>query len=322
VPGKRESRRLEGPHILTQHDITEGPACPDAIAYGGWWMDLHPPRGVDEPGERPCLQHHFDHLYAIPLRCCFSRNVPNLWMAGRNISATHVAFASTRVMATCAVMGQGVGTAAAVAVQRGQDPVQVVATPDAIGAVQQALLREDCFIPGVRNEDPLDVARRAEVSATSETPDGPAANIVSGSTRAVHGPGGVHPGLTTPGTHRWMSAALPATLELRWPRPVTPREMRFVFDTGMHRELTFSLSAHANRKILWGRGQPETARHYRVTGVTPDGREVELGGETDNYQRLRVLHPAHPEPVTALRIEILATHGAEHARLCEVRIYE
>ena len=67
---------------------------------------------------KPCRQIPVPYLYDIPLRCCISRDVENLMFAGRNLSASHVAFASTRVMATCAVVGQGVGTAAAIALQR------------------------------------------------------------------------------------------------------------------------------------------------------------------------------------------------------------
>ena len=80
----------------------------DMVAYGGWFMDTHPPMGVDAPDEPPCIQHHFDHLFPLPLRCYHSRNIANLFFAGRNISATHIAFASTRVMATCAVAGHTV----------------------------------------------------------------------------------------------------------------------------------------------------------------------------------------------------------------------
>ena len=113
IPGKRETRRFLGPHVLRQQDIAGGAQFADAVAYGGWWLDLHPPSGVDAVDEEPCVQHHFPHLYTIPLRSLHSRNVANLFFAGRDISATHVAFASTRVMATCAVMGQAIGTAAA-----------------------------------------------------------------------------------------------------------------------------------------------------------------------------------------------------------------
>jgi hypothetical protein len=125
LPGKRESRRFTGLHVLTESDVMESRPFEDAIAYGGWSIDLHPPEGVDAPDERPCVQHPVPHLYDIPLSSCVSASIPNLMFAGRNMSATHVAFASTRVMATCAVVGQGVGTASAYAVKHEIDPCEL-----------------------------------------------------------------------------------------------------------------------------------------------------------------------------------------------------
>jgi hypothetical protein len=109
LPGKRESRRFIGQHILTQDDVLSSRSFEDRIAYGGWAIDLHPPAGVDAADEPPCEQHLVPYLYDIPLSCCVSRDVPNLMFAGRNLSATHIAFASTRVMATCAAVGQADG---------------------------------------------------------------------------------------------------------------------------------------------------------------------------------------------------------------------
>lgn len=322
VPGKRESRRFLGPRVLTQQDVQEAPAHPDAIAYGGWWIDLHPVGGVDDPSQPPCVQHHIDYLFDIPLGCCFSRNIPNLWMAGRNISATHVAFASTRVMATCALVGQGVGVAAAAAVRHGVDPADVLARPELLEEVQQTLLRQDAFLIDVPNRDPGDLAQRAVVSASSESDEGPAANVLSGYTRSVHGKGGVPQKRAVPGSHRWISAPeLPASLELRWAQPIVAREIRLVFDTGQHRELTFSLSEHTNRNILWGAGQPETVRDYHLVGIAPDGTESELVAAEGNYRRLCIHELPEPTELSALRLEVTATNGAPEARVLEVRVY-
>src|SRR5690606_12496115 len=113
LPGKRESRRFIGQYVLSERDLLESRHFDDALAYGGWSIDTHPPEGIDDPSQPPCTQIPVPHVFDIPLRSCVSAGVDNLMFAGRNISATHVAFASTRVMATCAVIGQGVGTAAA-----------------------------------------------------------------------------------------------------------------------------------------------------------------------------------------------------------------
>lgn len=164
VPGKRESRRFVGDHILTQHDVESAPLFPDRVAYGGWWMDLHPPEGI-HTNQRPTSGRGFSQPYSIPFRCLYSHNIRNLMMAGRNVSVTHVAFGSTRVMATGAVMGQAVGTAAylckkyqAMPREMGQKHIQ---------ELQQLLLKHDCHIIGAKNEDPDDLARRAQASASS-----------------------------------------------------------------------------------------------------------------------------------------------------------
>ena len=162
LPGKRESRRFVGRHVLTEGDVLASRPFADAIAFGGWPIDTHPPEGVDAPELSPCTQHHLPFLYGIPLRSCLATSPTNLMFAGRNISATHIAFATTRVMATCAVIGQGVGTAAARAVQQRISVSEMVADSDQCRDLQQQLLRDDCYLLGVRNEDGADLARRAD----------------------------------------------------------------------------------------------------------------------------------------------------------------
>src|SRR5262249_2982688 len=112
MPGKRGSRRLMGDRVLIQQDLMQG-SFPDAVAIGGWPMDAHPPEGFDRSDLPPNTTVRPPEVYDIPLRSLYSRNISNLFMAGRNISASYVAFTSARVMATCAVEGQAVGTAAA-----------------------------------------------------------------------------------------------------------------------------------------------------------------------------------------------------------------
>jgi hypothetical protein len=118
IPGKRGSRRLLGPHILTQMDLEgKNGDFEDAVSIGGWNLDDHPPGGFDDSDLKPFQSIRLPDVYNIPLRALYSRNIHNLMMAGRNISATHTAFTSTRVMATCACAGQAAGTAAALCVR-------------------------------------------------------------------------------------------------------------------------------------------------------------------------------------------------------------
>jgi len=166
IPGKRESRRFEGDVMITQQDLVEQRRHADAVSFGGWAIDLHPSDGVfsAQPG---CQQWHSKGVYQIPYRAMYSRNIKNLFLAGRIISASHIAFGSTRVMATCAHGGQAVGMAAAICVQNKLQPRDLLAAPR-MKALQRELLRLGQYIPGVPLEDENDLARAAEISATSE----------------------------------------------------------------------------------------------------------------------------------------------------------
>lgn len=317
VPGKRESRRFIGQHILTESDLLASRAFPDAIAFGGWPIDTHPPEGVDAPDLPPCTQHHLPFIYAIPLRCCVSTGPRNLMFAGRNLSATHIAFASTRVMATCAVVGQGVGTATALALKKGVPPASIAADASLVHDIQQQLLRDDCYLPDVKNEDPHDLAlTAARLTASSSQPGAGPEDIRSGVTRAVTR---LPPARRLPGLHRWMSRELPAWLELRWSQPVTLREVILIFDTGLHRLLTLSMADGYTQKMLWGRPQPETAKDYTLSIETPQGWE-EIARVENNHQRRRS-HTFEPRTATALRLDITAANGVDHARLVELRAY-
>ena len=127
IGGKRESRRLIGDHILTQMDIQEGKLYPDGSVTATWTIDLHFP---DKKNSKYFEGQEFfagtKHIrvapYTIPYRCLYSRNISNLFMAGRDISTTHVAFGSTRVMRTCGMMGEVVGFAAYVADKHHSSP--------------------------------------------------------------------------------------------------------------------------------------------------------------------------------------------------------
>ena len=165
IPGKRESRRFQGDYMLTQNDIVHQNKFYDAVAHGGWSIDLHPADGVysDDNG---CHQWHSKGVYQIPFRTMYSRNISNLFMSGRLISASHVAFASTRVMLTCAVNGQVAGTAAALC-KKNQLTPQQLAAPENITRLQQTLLTNGHYIPGFKHSSDSNLAKQAMLSATS-----------------------------------------------------------------------------------------------------------------------------------------------------------
>lgn len=323
LPGKRESRRFFGQHRLTEGDLFSGKRFPDAIAFGGWPIDTHPPEGVDAPDEPPCEHTNLPHLYDIPLRCCISADVPNLMLAGRLFSATHIAFASTRVMATCAAMGQGVGTAAAIALRAGVEPDHIADDPALISRIQQQLLRDDAFLIGIRNEDTEDLARCARVTASSEQAEGPALNVLSGATRAMSGEASVPAERQFSGTQRWMSQpteGLPAELALVWEQPCNVSEIQLTFDTGLHRLLFHTHSDLYTRRMVWGVPQPETVRDYDLLGflgAAPVFRRVIKG----NYQRLNRTVLEAPVRLDRLVVRVNTTNGLDHARIFEVRVY-
>ena len=127
VAGKRESRRLLGDLILKEQDLTDYVVYPDASVPTSWTIDLHYPdpknsKHFPESEFKSIAVHKKIHLYPVPYRCFYSRNVDNLFMAGRNISVTHVALGTVRVMRTTGMMGEVVGMAASIAAEHNTSP--------------------------------------------------------------------------------------------------------------------------------------------------------------------------------------------------------
>ncbi len=317
MPGKRGSRRLIGDVILTQNDLLRG-TWPDAVAMGGWPMDDHPPGGFDRVDLPPNRVLRTDEVYDIPLRALYSRNISNLMMAGRNISATHAAFTSTRVMATCACIGQAVGTAAAMCAERGLTPRALAADRALVSRLQQLLLRQDQSIRTVSNRDENDLARAARVSASAEAPGAPARLVIDGFDRDI--PPNKKNG--KPGEiHHWAAPLGPAGawIELAWDRPQRIREVALKFDTGFQRELTLSASDSITRRIVRS-AQPETVRDYTVSVVNKNGESRTVAAITGNHQRLnRILF--EPVEAAAIRVHITKTNGSPEARVFEIRCY-
>ncbi|MEK6398752.1 MAG: FAD-dependent oxidoreductase, partial [Terriglobus sp.] len=166
IPGKRESRRFEGDYMLIQQDVIEQRLHDDAVSFGGWAVDLHPSDGVYSP-QPGCTQWHSKGVYTIPYRTMYSSNVPNLFLTGRILSASHIAFGSTRVMATCAHNAQAVGMAAALCKRACLLPRDLT-EPTRMRALQQALLAVGQHIPGIRLEQAEDKARLATITSSSE----------------------------------------------------------------------------------------------------------------------------------------------------------
>lgn len=153
VAGKRESRRLLGDYILKEDDMTKHVFHEDGSFTATWSIDLHcpdPENTAHFPGEEfiATTNHVVIYPYPVPYRCLYSRNVDNLFMAGRDISVTHVALGSVRVMRTTGMMGEVVGMAASLCKRHGVDPRGVYRyhLPEL-----KALMEKGVAIPGLPN---------------------------------------------------------------------------------------------------------------------------------------------------------------------------
>jgi len=305
LPGKRESRRVLGDYVLRQQDCDEAARFPDAVAYGGWPMDVHVIEGFLNDSEDPTVYLRLKDVYAIPYRCFYSRNVDNLFTAGRIISASHMAFASSRVMATCAVGGQAVGEAAYIALRENISPRCVM---QHISELQQSLLRADCYIPGIENEDDSDLARTAEICASHALENCPAANLKSGVSRTV---GEI--------SHCWAANVSDApALEMYLPHTACLRELHIKSDSNLSREITISI----NSGVI-GRQHPSTPpellRSCRIRLMQGEHCVHEMHLE-NLYQRFSVI--ALPGiPCDRVIMDRMETHGADVIRLFEIRLY-
>lgn len=166
VAGKRESRRLIGDHVMTEHDIARQELFPDRVSYCGWGIDIHPPKGFYDDGPPAVFSHKVK--FSVPFRSLYSKDITNLMMAGRCISVSHVALGATRVMISCGLQGQAVGTAAGLCKQHNATPRTV--GQDYITDLQQRLLKDGCYLIDLANRDPNDLARTATVQASSVSP--------------------------------------------------------------------------------------------------------------------------------------------------------
>jgi hypothetical protein len=307
VPGVRESRRLVGDYLLTENDVAGNRIFEDAVAYGGWPMDEHPPHGLFHKGY-PVRYINFPGAYTIPYRCYYSKNIDNLMMAGRNISTTKMALGSTRVMGTCAVGGQAVGTAAAMAIKYGCTPRQIGQHMDEL---QQTLLKDDCYIPGYKNTDTKDLLLEASVSASSFLSGCEPEMAISGVTRRVGN-----------AQNCWESQGISEhgeSLVFKLPSIKPVSQIRVTFDPN----LTLEIAPSITRKVVERqvKGMPkELVKDYRL--LIYNGEQLVYSQDfTDNYQRLNVHHLSQAMLGDRIEIKVFSTHGYPNARVFEVRAY-
>lgn len=309
LPAKRESRRFVGDYILKQSDIDEKKVFEDAVAYGGWTMDLHTADGLLSADDVPTVWNPVKEWYTVPYRCLYSKNIRNLFLGGRIISCSHVAFSSSRVMGTCAVVGQAVGTAASIAVEKHIDPREVGSY---IQLLQRELMKDDCFIPGYCYEDKENFAATAEITASSHEKGCEPRNVMNGYARADQR----H-------TNCWRSKiteGLEPELTLNFNEIKTIHEIRLIFDSNLSKEITPSI----NKSVLerQDQGSPiELVRDYEIEFLHNGKIRNTLRYKSEG-QRLNILcFDEGIKKVDAVRVRILSTYGSKFASVFEVRIY-
>jgi hypothetical protein len=287
VAGKRENRRLIGDYVLTQNDIAQQTLFSDRVAFGGWLVDDHYSAGFFHHGS---FGPHYDDKsfaytgqpYSIPLRCLYSKNVDNLLMAGRNISASHLALANTRVMLTCAVIGQAAGTAAAFCAREHASPREI--GERRIVQLQQQLLKEGAYLIGLRSDDPRNLASSAVAHASSTRTSMTARLVADGFDRAV-----------ADDTHAWApasEASAPHWVELAWDRPVQFNVVHVCFQT-------VNLSPRQFALEVW------QADHW-----------LPIATVTENRHRRHVLGL---DRLTTDRLRLVLQ---EPLAVCEIRVYD
>lgn len=305
LPGKRESRRIVGDYILREQDLFAGRIFEDAIAYGGWPMDMHTVGGIRtrrEPNDFIMMED----LYTIPYRSIYSRNISNLMLAGRDISASHMAFGSTRVMATCAVIGQAAGTAAAMCTEKKLLPRGL---NEHISELQQKLMKDDCFIPGFKNEDKDDLALSSKVSASSFIENCEPENIINGCSRTVKDQ-----------INAWVAKSSDKApwIELAFQNRVSPKEIRIKFDSNLSREIMVSMT-HSVRERQQEGTPKEIVKDYDIEFYD---KEILVGKREirDNHRRLSCIMVDNIS-CDRIRVKQLSTWGAERISIYEIRVY-
>lgn len=302
LPGKRESVRYVGDYILTQNDVENATAFDDEVAYGGWQIDNHLPGGFHMTGKDGghLQKKRLTEPYGIPIRALYSKNIDNLMFAGRNISATHLAFSTTRVMGTCGIMGQAVGTAAYVAVTNGMLPRE--AASKKITEIQNILMEDDCWLPHIKRPiSPL------SLEATLTTAYGDCSALINGLDRRVWGNDNGYYG----------KAENPITYTFKEKTHVS--SFRAVFDSDLDREyvegnpnlVTIPMPLFKARSYNGTSfGFPTCmVKAFRIEALDDNGNWVTVYRKDDNYMRL--VREELNVDTTAIRLVTESTYASD-----------
>ncbi|MHC4873976.1 MAG: FAD-dependent oxidoreductase, partial [Planctomycetota bacterium] len=296
LPGKRESLRYVGDHMLCQNEVRAEGKFDDLIAYGGWPMDDHHPDGFEYPG-KPTIFHPAPSPFGIPYRSLYSKNISNLLFAGRNISVTHAAMSSTRVMATCAILGQAAGTAAALAAKNNTNPRGVY--KNHIKELQQTLMdddADDAYLPWHKREI-SELSKTAELTSS----EGEAENLRNGLGREIGD------------ADNSCTVSKNGAIEYSFAEEKQVTTARIVFDSDLQgRTLNMRANYPLDREEI---KVPETlVKSFRIE-IKQNGEWTKFYSEPENFQRLKKI----PIQMKAEGIRLVPedTWGAEMCRVFE-----
>ena len=295
---KRETRRLIGDCILTENDYTEGVSYFDTVGYCGWKIDVHHVGGIFSGSGGQFTINKKIPISPIPFGALYSKNVHNLLMTGRCISVTHIGLGPVRVQLTAGILGQAIATAAYLCHQHSVLPREVRSRH--MDELQQLLIKDGLYIPGVRNHDPLDLAREATVTATSHVPGGEPQNVTNGLVWHNDGDG-----------YAWISASpLPQSIDLRFNDPKRVRQIR----------LTLEFPFDRYRYGYMEQPIAEALATDFTVSLLIDGDWTTVDRISNNIQRLVTVDiPA--TDTKGVRITVNRSVAVSHAVISEIRIY-
>jgi len=300
LPGKRESVRYVGEYVLTQNDILDGGKFYDTVAYGGWTMDDHNPKGMlaNTSDDTPSIMHPAPSPYGIPYRCLYSANIKNLCFAGRNISATHAAMSSTRVMGTCSLLGQAIGTAISICIRENILPCEIKG--NLIEELQQMLLNDGVFLPEIpRKISKLTLDAKTNLSEENEKL--------------------LFNGIDRPRSDEEQNAIVLEhndSIEFSFSDPTKVKELRMQFDLDFKRQ-----SVSPNMKMQWFAQKLHTGLDFvpmKVAATIVKSFEVYADGEmifkSDNNYHSLVKIPIERK-TKALSVKFLQTWGDKQVKI-------
>lgn len=285
LPGKRESRRYIGDYVITQHDVESEGRFEDMVAYGGWTMDDHFPEGFQYRDGVSTIWHPAPSPWGIPFRSLYSKNITNLLFAGRNISVTHTALSSSRVMATCGILGQAVGTAVAIAIQD-RKGIREIEIPK----LQQTLMQDDCYLPWhTRTLTSLTIQAKTNCEA-----------VRNGIDRSIGK------------DKNCFTGKVGDRLTYTFDQAIHLKRIRLVFDSDLNRDYD-NMPCRFPLKQEKYKVPKTMIKGYRILAKTHDGEKI-LAEITNNYQRLNQLNLTETEAVS-VSVEITDTWGNETVKI-------